>query len=788
MGKEVIKIKENFFILFLTGILIVLVFWLGGQKMDEKSETAQARKPEIQILAESGFYEKDIWLEVKLEKKGKVFYTDDGSVPNRKEGEGTYLYKEPIFLMAGEEETVEVYRFLAMYEDGTESEIITNTYFMGKNIKERYDTMVISLSAQNDDLYGYENGIFVEGKLRANWEKEHPDEEAVFSTAANYNVRGRESERNVHIEIFDTDGSRVVAQDGGIRISGNFTRQSEQKSFKLYARKEYDSTTNRFCFPLFDDMRSVRDGTVVDKYKSLKIRNTGNDRSEGFIRDELGMTLAAQAGFADTQSVRPVCVYINGVYKGLYWMHSDYDEEYFEEKYGKFDGKMVVIGSSETNMQENQEDETKSQCAMEYNQLYARYSGMDLTEDEAYRSLNQFIDVENYLQYYTLEIYMANKDWPYNNIQAYRYVAAEDSGYRENSVFDGRYRYLLYDVDTSMGLGAIRETLNPDQSFETLVLLEERGYAPLFNALMEREDCRQYFVSYVCDLLNGAYSEENVSDVLGKMHQLRKNEMQKYIEESIRNPELPEIGEPYLEMQMDCIRAWAEAAPDSMLEGMRKKWGLGEIYTVYLQLQDGEGAAINGLTVTEPEFTGRYLSGCKTVLKPILPSGRKFVCWEINGERYEKEEIPVEEEMLEDGILYAVLYTEEKDGGLELSEIKAKGKGDYILLTNRSGEALDTYGYYLMDKEKVSHINYLKKTILAPGESILVGCRNYEGTDAFMKVNFNLRKENEVILACAGKGIIESLTLPDFGMERGVYRKDRITGNWQEERWQPDGT
>jgi len=769
----------------------LLLLFLAQKNTVETADGARLEKAadgqeEIRILTESGFYEEDIWIEAKLEKEGTVFYTSDGSMPGREEDGSTHLYREPVFLAAGDEETVEIYRFFAVYDDGTESEVVTNTYFMGKNIKDRYDTMVISLAAEDDDLYGYENGIFIEGKLRADWEAEHPGEEAAFDAPANYNVRGRESERKVHIEIFEEDGKRVVAQNGGIRISGNFTRQSEQKSFKLYARKEYDEMQNRFCVPLFDDMRSLQGGNIIDQYKSIKVRNTGNDRSEGFIRDELGMRLASEAGFADTQSVRPVSVYINGVYQGLYWMHSAYDEEYFEEKYGKYDGEMVVIGSSEMNMSGS--NEMENLYAGEYNEIYAKYSALDLTEDAVCRELNEAIDIENYLQYYALEIYMANQDWPFNNIQAYRYVAADGGEYKEDTVFDGRYRYLLYDVDTTMGLGSIRESLNPEQSFETLVLLEERGYAPLFTALMEREDCRKYFAGYVCNLLNGAYSAENVANVLEDMHQERKNEMLEYIEESIRNPDLPEIGEPYLEMQMDCIRAWAETAPESMLEGMRRKWQLGEAYTLYLLLPDGEGAGINGMIVTEPEFSGRYLSGCDTWLSPVLPDGREFAYWEINGELYAEEEIRIEEGMILDGALYVTLYSEESGAGLELSQIKAKGKGDYIVLTNTSHEELSTWGYYLMDKEKTSHMNYLEETVLAPGESIRIGCKNYEGADAFMKVNFNLKQGKEVMLAYAGTGIKERVAIPDLGMEQGVYRKNRITGIWQEEREAADGT
>lgn len=769
-------------ILFIRTDFVKLQISENGQMHKEDALTAVA--PEITVSADSGFYDEDIALTVTTIKEGAVYYSTDGSAPEKGDAANTYQYKEPILLTAGEEEAVKIFKFQAFYEDGTASEVYTNTYFMGKNVKQRYDTLVISLVAEPDDLYGYDNGIFIEGRLRQEWLKEHPDEEIVYDTPANYNVRGRKSERDTYIEMFEPDGSKIIAQNGGIRISGNFTRQSEQKSFKLYARRAYDDVNNRFRYAFFSDMHSPIDGSIIGKFKSLKIRNTGNDRSEGFIRDELGMTLATQAGFQDTQSVRPVSVYINGVYQGLYWIHSTYDEEYFEGKYGEYDGTMVVIGNSETNMVTDSDNYLENKYAEEYTDIYNKYSTADLTDESLFQELNSYIDIGNYLQYYALEVYMANKDWPFNNLQAYRYEAGEN-GYLENSVFDGRYRYLLYDVDTTMGLGQIRETLEEAQSFETLKMLEERNYAPLFTALMKREDCKKYFTSYICDLMNGAFSPENVSRVLDEMHQLRENEMKEYIEESVRNPSLPEIGEPYLAMQMDCIKAWAEATPENLLGGMQSLFNLGEAYTLHMSFLEGEGALINSLQVSG-EYTGTYLAGCDTLITPLIQEGRSFLYWEINGEPYMEEAVTIDPGMILDGGVYITLYTEETDAGLVLTEIKAKGSNDYIILTNVSDEEINTWGYYLMDKEKASHMNFLEETVLKPGENILIGCKNYDGENApietFMNVNFNLKKGKELMLGHSGSTILERIQIPDLNMENGVYRKNILTGSWQEEK------
>ncbi len=57
-----------------------------------------------------------------------------------------------------------------------------------------------------------------------------------------------------------------------------------------------------------------------------------------------------------------------------------------------------------------------------------------------------------------------------------------------------------------------------------------------------------------------------------------------------------------------------------------------------------------------------------------------------------------------------------------------------------------------------------------------------------MKVNFNLKEGKEVMLAYAGTGVKERVRIPNLGMEQGVYKKNKITSIWREERETSDGT
>ena len=56
---------------------------------------------------------------------------------------------------------------------------------------------------------------------------------------ANYNQKGKDWERNAHIDYFETDGTTLdcqLQQDCGIRIQGNYSRSDLMKGLRLYAR------------------------------------------------------------------------------------------------------------------------------------------------------------------------------------------------------------------------------------------------------------------------------------------------------------------------------------------------------------------------------------------------------------------------------------------------------------------------------------------------------------------------------------------------------------------------
>ena len=147
------------------------------------------------------------------------------------------------------------------------------------------------------------------------------------------------------------------------------------------------------------------------------------------------------AGFTDAPHATPVAVYLNDTYYGFYWLVNHFNETYYRETYGDYDGAMYTLTGviNELSVEESGDDETTASLVADYNEKIARFSTCDLNEEDNWAALNEFIDVENFLQYAAIQNYVCNMDALHNNFKVYRYVAAPGEEYRPNSFFDGKY-------------------------------------------------------------------------------------------------------------------------------------------------------------------------------------------------------------------------------------------------------------------------------------------------------------------------------------------------------------
>ena len=111
---------------------------------------------------------------------------------------------------------------------------------------EKYTFPIMSLSTDPIHLYDYNQGIHIAGSSY----DETIDNEEKSNRTGNYFQKGDKWEREVFVQLFETSGILVMSQHAGIRIHGGLSRKYPIKSYRLYARKEYDEQ-NTFHYQFF---------------------------------------------------------------------------------------------------------------------------------------------------------------------------------------------------------------------------------------------------------------------------------------------------------------------------------------------------------------------------------------------------------------------------------------------------------------------------------------------------------------------------------------------------------
>src|SRR5690606_11129066 len=89
------------------------------------------------------------------------------------------------------------------YNAGEWGPTITATYFVTESGLDRFNVAVVSLVTPKENLFDYETGIYVLGKVYDDYKRANPGAEDGLATPANYTQRGGEWEKPTHMELFE---------------------------------------------------------------------------------------------------------------------------------------------------------------------------------------------------------------------------------------------------------------------------------------------------------------------------------------------------------------------------------------------------------------------------------------------------------------------------------------------------------------------------------------------------------------------------------------------------------
>lgn len=428
--------------------------------------------------------------------------------------------------------------------DGMEpTEVETQTYFIGSvsdhiqgvaesNSASGNSLAVISITMDYDDLFDAETGIYVRGNIFEEALAENLASNPQFTAEdarkipANYNQRGREWEREAHMEFYevDVDGmSRKLTQDCGIRIQGNYSRSDLQKSFRLYARSDYGE--KNFKYAIWGKKAYNSEGIVLDKFKSFVLRAGGNCAFTAKFNDTYWQDVVAESVDCSTKASRPCVVYLNGEYWGLYVLEEDYSDDYFEEHYNvNKDDVIVYKGDAETyscgyKLDEGELPEGVTDESYYYKDLFDFFNTHgDLKSDEDYEEFSKLVDVQSVMDYFAVEAWINNKwDWPGKNWSMWRTATIDEN----SSYGDSRWRFCIYDVEFGgvSGSGDAGTNTIKEDNYKPKGLLDKNTNNPAvlcFAYLMTNESFNEAYKNRLTELTEGCFAKDNSLSILGE--------------------------------------------------------------------------------------------------------------------------------------------------------------------------------------------------------------------------------------------------------------------------------
>lgn len=453
----------------------------------------------VTVLPQKHFFSQATKFRLATPMQGDIYYTLDGSVPTT----DSNLYQQ-----AFELDDSAIIKFAVFLNDKP----LTKTQSHDVFINTQHDLPVISLSIDPQHLWSEATGIYILGEND------------------NYTKRGSKWERPALMRWYNPNHSAGFTQTVGVRIHGAAQRSMAQKSFRIYVQDE-QGQDSKLTYPLFGDRGN-------SEHYSFILRNGSSDAQYAMMRDRLASELVYQANMeADSnleyQASRPVVVYINGQYWGLYFLRERFDETYFAQKYQVNPEALAIVEvpliDGEQKGQAIPTDYGEKSNARAYNRLLADVARCE--DCASYAHVKNQADVNNLRDYLLFEMFFANFDWPFNNLKAWHYENPVPNSPEANLVeeLDGRWRWLLFDLDVGFGAGQATSSAmikaaqgDPYAAFVDPVFpFRNFFYNPVFQKKWEDR---------VDELTQSVLSSENMIQTIDRLQQEVASEMPRHVE------------------------------------------------------------------------------------------------------------------------------------------------------------------------------------------------------------------------------------------------------------------
>ena len=466
-----------------------------------------------------------------------------------------------------------VLRAAAFDETGARSETVTAVYFIG-DFSAYAGSALLSVVAAPVDLFG-NYGICVTGLDYDLWLENGGVGLAPWPM---FKRRGRGTERDAAIQLFDKEQDLVLEEACGLRVQGDSSRNRPLKRFRLIARALYGGSET-FSEAIFQSGLSHSFATRQDS------------------KDVVAHALLANRGLGGQAAVK-ANVFLNGEFYYTCYLRERYDAQYFLTHFGVDPEDLIVVDDGELD-RGTEEDYAAYRALMDY------VAESDCSDPAVYAEICRQLDPESFAAFVAANLYLNNTDWSvYKDCKLWRVRSGGGEG-----VLDGRWRWLVYDMDAVYW--ALEDFYGdaPTASYDLFLYPAPATDGtfqemPVFRELLRSPEFRDVFARVWLELMNVDCSADRAASLI------RRNGYPP----SFWSTFLPERPKYAVDILIEHVVP--EGSPCSLTVGLSDPAG----GTVKV--------GVTAPTFTDGSWTGTWVTGVTLNLTAEPAEGWRFVRWE----------------------------------------------------------------------------------------------------------------------------------------------------------------
>lgn len=631
------------------------------------------REPEPGFSVLEGFYttKQSVGL-TTTSLSAEIRYTTDGSEPLPT---STLYSGTPISIT-----TTKVIRATCFSKtDKLPGRSASNTYFISNT---GHSVPVLSVITDNSNLYGGA-GIF------DNWQQEW--------------------EKPCYVEYFDVNKKKQFEQFTGIQIDGGAggSRSNAQHSFRLeFDNKNYGERD--VDYPLLPDRPGRKD------YKSIYLRNGSNQWLTFQFKDAMETKTMSYQTNNYYSGCTPVVVYINGSYFGLYEMREKLNDEFFEENYNAtIDSTFNLLSLS---YYYNSILRALNGSVENFTTDYNNFMKINHYDANYLQKADRIIDLDYYTDYIAAQTWIADTDWPFNNIKIVK-----------GDFTNNRWRFILQDLEwalnpngwTNSGYDHIGYMLNynPDMP-----------YIRFWQELIKYSAYKNKFINRLADLMNSSYLPENTIGIAQSIYDESYSEMRaEYVKwgggEAQANSRMTQY-----QNNMATFKSELTNRSNTVQNNIVSNFNLTGKYNIELQVQPANAGVIQINTISPEEYpwTGVYFAGIPIRMEAKGMGNYVFDGWEPNAMIKSTTNPVIAADVKVSGYQFIAKFRLQRpETAVTISEINYNSgeefpAGDWVELYNYSESIADLTGWYLTDSENDHQWTIPGQVVLEPNQRLVL--------------------------------------------------------------------